>query len=102
MKFEVTDAFRADRKRLSAQERRLVDERLPEFVEACDRFAADQNARWPAASRVKDVMNAPGIWEVTFNFTGPDIRATFEWIRIGNELGLRWRRIGGHDIFTQP
>jgi len=39
---------------------------------------------------------------VTFNFTGPDIRATFEWIRIGNELVVRWRRIGGHDIFAQP
>jgi hypothetical protein len=102
VKFEVTDSFRADRKRLSPPERRLVDERLPEFVEACDRFAADQSARWRAGFRVKDVKNAPGVWEVTFNFSGPDIRATFEWIRIGNELALRWRRIGGHDIFTQP
>jgi hypothetical protein len=102
VKFEVTEAFRADRRRLSAKERRLVDERLPAFVEACDRYAEDPSTAWPSALRVKDIENAPGIWEVTFSFSGPDIRATFEWITIDAELAVRWRRIGGHEVFKRP
>lgn len=101
MKFEVTDSCRADLKRLSDRERSLVQETLPTFVAACDRYAADRMA-WPASLRVKDVENAPGIWEVTFHFAGPDIRATFEWVQIDGELGVRWRRIGGHAIFKNP
>ena len=48
------------------------------------------------------MTNAPGIWEMTWSFAGPDGRATFEWIRIAGEPGIRWRRIGGHAIFGQP
>ena len=102
MKFEVTDSFRADRKRLSRQERELVAEALPTFIEACDRRAVDPAASWPGSLRVKDVEGAPGICEVSFNFSGPDVRATFEWIRIDGELAVRWRRIGGDGIFKNP
>jgi hypothetical protein len=28
-------------------------------------------------------------WEMTWSFNGPDGRATFEWIAIDGELGLR-------------
>ena len=102
MKFEVTDSFRADRKRLSRKERDLVTEALPTFVEACDRYAANPAAEWPATLRVKDVEGAPGVREVTFSFSGPDLRATFEWIQIDGGLAVRWRRIGGHGIFKNP
>jgi hypothetical protein len=51
---------------------------------------------------VKDVEGAPGIWEMTWSFAGPDGRATFEWIEIRGEPGIRWRRIGGHAIFGAP
>ena len=102
MRFEVSDSFRADRKRLSKAERDLVAQVLPTFVEACDRYAADPGSAWPASLRVKDVQGAPGILEVTFRFAGPDLRATFEWIQIGDELAVRWRRIGGHAIFRNP
>lgn len=102
MKFEVADSFRADRKRLSKTERDLVAEVLRTFVEACDAYAADPAAGWPASLRVKDVEGAPGVREVTFNFSGPDLRATFEWIQIDGGLAVRWRRIGGHRIFKNP
>lgn len=102
MKFEVTDSFRADRKRLSKKERALVAEVLPTFVEACDGYAANPAAGWPASLRVKDVEGAPGVHEVTFNFAGPDVRATFEWIQLDGELAVRWRQIGGHRIFRNP
>ena len=102
MKFEVTDSFRSDRKRLSKKERHIVTDMLPAFVAACDRFAVDPASAWPASLRVRDVEGAPGVLEVTFNFRGPDLRATFEWVQIGNQLAVRWRRIGGHAIFSKP
>lgn len=102
MKFALTDSFRRDRDRLTAAERQLVRDALPAFVAACDRIAADPAAGWPAGLRVKDVEGAPGIFEITFNFSGPALRATFEWTRIDGTRAVRWRRIGGHAIFRQP
>ena len=102
MKFELTESFLADRDRLSDAERAVVREVLPRFVAACERFAADPATPWPNSLRVRDVEGAPGVFEMTFRFAGPDIRATFEWIRIEGDLGVRWRRIGGHAIFRNP
>lgn len=102
MKFEVTRSFEADFEKLSGSEQRIVLQRLPKFNAACDRYAREPSARWPTALRVKDVEGAPGIFEVTFSFSGPDIRATFEWTEVRGELAVRWRRIGGHDVFQRP
>lgn len=102
MKFELNRSFERDYERLPESEKKLFRTALAEFVLACDRFAADPAARWPASLRVKDVEGAPGIWEMTWSFSGPDGRATFEWVQIDGGLGVRWRRIGGHSIFTRP
>ncbi len=102
MKFEVTDAFRADRRRLSESERRRLAEVLPAFVAACDRYAANPTTAWPSSLRVKAVEGAPGVVEMTWSFSGPAGRATFEWIRIDGELAVRWRRIGRHDVLRSP
>jgi hypothetical protein len=102
VKFEVTQSFLGDQARLSDSEFALVRKRLPDFVAACDRYAADPSTRWPAGLRVKDVENAPGILEITFNFSGPYLRTTFEWTKVNGELAVRWRRIGGHAIFRNP
>jgi hypothetical protein len=102
MKFEVLDSFRADYARLSEAEKRRFNEVLPAFVAACDRYAADSSTSWPASLRAKDVEGAPGIFEMTWSFVGPDGRATFEWTAIEGAHGLRWRRIGGHRILMEP
>lgn len=102
MRFEVLDSFRADYARLSEAEKKRFRKILPAFVAACDRYAADPSASWPASLRVKDVEGAPGIFEVTWSFAGPDGRATFEWTTIQGTVGLRWRRVGGHRIFREP
>ena len=102
MKFEVTVSFEGDWSRLSARERRLFRDLLPGFNEACDRIATDPAARFRSSLRVKDVENAPGILERTWSFSGPDGRATFEWVTIDDSRGVRWRRIGGHAIFKKP
>lgn len=102
MKYEVLDSFKADWNRLSRDEQGLVRRNLPAFNAACDRFAIDPSTRWPASLRVKAVVGAPGIWEMTWSFRGPDGRATFEFITIDGELRVRWRRIGRHPIFDEP
>lgn len=102
MKFVVLDAFEADYKRLSQPERGLFKAALPASVATCDRFAQDPTATWPASLRVKSVQRAPGILEMTWSFSGPDGRATFEWVQLNGELAVRWRRIGGHAIFDKP
>ena len=39
---------------------------------------------------------------MTWSFSGPDGRATFQYVTIAGALAIRWRRIGGHDIFATP
>jgi hypothetical protein len=98
VKYVVRDSFKADYRRLSKREQALFKNALPDFVAACDRYAANPWVAWPASLRVKDVESAPGILEMTWSFSGPDGRATFEWAKIGGQLRVRWRRIGGHSM----
>jgi hypothetical protein len=103
VKFETAAIFKADLARLSPSERALFRKILREaFIPACERLLVDRSGAWPAKLRVKSVQNAPGIWEMTWSFSGPDGRATFEWILIDGQPAIRWRRIGGHAIFGEP
>ena len=102
MKFQTTGSFDGDYARLSKAERERFREALKVFVPACDRYAADPAAKWPGSLRVRDVEGAPGVWEMTWSFAGPDGRATFEFVHIEGQLGVRWRRIGGHSVLRKP
>ena len=102
MKYAVLDSFKADYKRLSSAEQDRFKTALRGFIEACDRFAIDPSIAWPASLRVKAVENAPGVLEMTWSFSGPGGRATFEWIQVDGQLAVRWRRIGSHSIFKKP
>lgn len=103
MKYERTEKFKRDYRRLRDSERdefkRIVQEH---FAPALERRLAEPAASWPAALRVKDVEGAPGVWEMTWSFTDPDGRATWEWIEIEGAPGVRWRRVGSHIIFKSP
>jgi hypothetical protein len=108
MRFERTELFKSDYKRLSAANRELFRQAAREFSAACDLFmAAKDSTSWPTRLRVKSVVNAVGIFEMTWNFSGPDGRATWEWTRVidGNgqeQPAVRWRRLGDHKIFRNP
>ena len=44
---------------------------------------------------------------MTWNFSGPDGRATWEWITVTDVKGevypaVRWRLLGDHKIFRNP
>lgn len=103
MKYETPDRFRTDLARLSASERARFHEVVrTSFSPACDAFAKNPQRPWPRALRVKRVQRAPGVLEMTWSFSGPDGRATFELLTVDGELVCRWRRVGGHEIFKNP
>jgi len=102
LKFETTARFDGDFRRLGTGERELFRAALATFIPAAESRAAKPDAPWPKRLRIKSVEGAPGIWEMTWSFAGPDSRATFEWATIDGSLGIRWRRIGGHAIFRLP
>ena len=103
MKFETTPAFDGDYRRLKREHaltfRTVVREK---FAPACDAYANDPTRPWPASLRVKSLRSAPGVLEMTWSFASPDGRATFELVTVDSELRCRWRRVGDHDVFTQP
>lgn len=107
MRFEVTRSFEADYQKLTDREKGLFRAAVRRFNEACDAaLERGDRPRWPNTLRVKDVEGAPGVWELTWSFSGPDGRATWEWttVDIDGEAvpAVRWRRIGGHSIFKNP
>lgn len=103
MKYTRAARFIADLRRLSPAERTLFREAVVEhFVPAAERIATEPGTPWPKGLRVKPMQGAPGVWEMTWSFAGPDGRATFEWIEIDGQPAVRWRRVGGHAIFTAP
>ena len=102
MKYQRSESFLADYQRLTPEERALFRAAVRQINEAYERRGADGLPRWPAALRIKPVRGAPGIWEMTWSFAGPDGRATFEFVTIDGEPAIRWRRIGTHRIFQNP
>lgn len=103
MKYERSPAFDADVRRLSDDEYELFRDVVLEILRpAAEARAADPARPWPGKLRVKRIQGAPGIWEMTWSFSGPDGRATWEWVEVDGEPAMRWRRVGGHAIFSRP
>jgi hypothetical protein len=108
VRFERTEPFKADFKRLSEVEREKFRAAVRVFNEACERFAETKDhSAWPASLRVKAAAGAPGVFEMTWHFSGPDGRATWEWTTVTGadghaHLAVRWRRLGTHKIFRDP
>ena len=88
----------------------MFRESVAVFSDACDRVQADPSQAWPSSLRVKSVRSAPGVFEMTWSFSGPDGRATWEWCTISsmengvevNRPAVRWRRVGNDAIFKKP
>jgi hypothetical protein len=105
VRFEWTHRFEADFRRLSASERDTFRTIAREFSSAADAFL-EARTPWPTRFRVRSVESAPGIFEMTWSFSGPDGRATWEWETLAapreSHPAVLWRRIGGHSIFKSP
>ena len=100
MRFQTTPAFDADYSTLPDEHKRLFRERIAEFSTGCDRWITDgpNSVPWPARLRVHRLANT-AIWSMTWHYRRPDGRATFEFVQICGHSAVRWRRIGGHEIY---
>jgi hypothetical protein len=93
--FARTPDFNRDFRPLSSRDQAL-------YLAAARRFVHDlRGRRFRKGLRVKALQGHDGIFEMTW---APDGRATFEYgaeVRPGEPYVI-WRRVGGHDIFTNP
>jgi hypothetical protein len=102
VKYVARSSFLADFKRLSPRERALFMDAVAAMNAAYAARGTQELPRWPARLRIRPMVDNPGIYEMTWSFAGPDGRATFDVITIDGEPGIRWRRIGSHDIYREP
>jgi len=102
MKFERTEPFKGDYRRLSDQEKALFFVAVQAINKAYEDRDDAALPTWPASLRIKSVKGADKVFEMTWSFSGPDGRATFEFIDIEGEPAILWRRIGNHDVFRNP
>jgi hypothetical protein len=102
VKFERADPFKRDYKRLGSAEREQFKKAVRAFHDGAERAVDHESPAWPKSMRVKRVQGTNGIWEMTWSMNDPDGRATWEWVEIDGEPGVRWRRIGDHSIFGSP
>ena len=104
MKYTRLPNFLADWKTLPESERMLVKRWLAEvFLPAVAAYEADPAGYvWPSGLRFEHIQGTKGICAVTWSFSGPDGRATFEFRTVDDESCLVWRRIGHHEIYRHP
>jgi len=95
-------SFVADYRRLTDPERALFRHAVRMLNAAFARRGDQPLPHWPATLRIKPVRGAPGIFEMTWSFSGPDGHATFELIDVDGEPAIRWRRVGDHRILREP
>jgi hypothetical protein len=105
VRFERTESFKADYRRLTKEEQGIFRAAALEFSAACDRHV-NSRTPFPGKFRAKDVKGAKGVLEMTWSFAGPDGRATWEWttVIVGGATypAVLWRRVGSHRIFSNP
>jgi hypothetical protein len=101
MKFVVTPAFDLDFAALPAAHRRMFLDRIAIFSAGCDAWVATGPSPhpWPANLRIHQLANSR-VWLMTWHYRRPDGRATFEFITADGHTIVKWRRIGGHDIYA--
>lgn len=102
MKYRVLPTFQADYHRLSPEEKRAFRDALARFIAAAREYEKDPvGFRWPASLRVEKLVGQ-GVMAMTWSFSGPDGRATFQIDQTGGEVVVVWRRVGRHSIYREP
>jgi len=102
LKYTRTGRFKRDYKALSETHRDTLRKAVRRFHEGAEAAARGESNPWPNSLRVKRVKGTQGIWEMTWSMDQPDGRATCEWAEIDGERGVRWRRLGDHDVLSDP
>ncbi|GGR59020.1 MULTISPECIES: hypothetical protein [Streptomyces] len=94
--YEALPRFTTDLNRFTPEQRRAYRQAVNAFV---DDLSAGHTFR--PGLRIKGVRRMPGVYELTWSGGG---RATWCYgpEKVHGVQHIVWRRIGGHDILTQP
>lgn len=102
MKYRVLPRFEKDYRRLTAEEKKQFRAALTDFIAACREYEKQPGHYiWPRHLRVEKLVGT-SIMAMTWSFSGPDGRATFQFESVGDELLVIWRRVGRHAIYREP
>ena len=102
MKYRVLPRFEADSTKLTAAERRVFKKAWAAFISAGREYEKKRDGYvWPKSLRVERLKGTP-VMAMTWSFSGPDGRATFQLETVDGELWVTWRRVGRHGIYFQP
>lgn len=103
MKYRSLESFRADFRRLPAEQQKLFLQAVHEhFLPAIEAGSFGGRPPWPKRLRIHRLSNTE-IYSLTWNFASPDGRATFHLDKTDDgEPLLVWRRIGDHSIYHRP
>jgi hypothetical protein len=104
VKFRKLSQFDSDYKRLSESEKAAFKAVIRDvFNPACDRYAVERaKFAWPKSLRFEHLTGTNGVCAITWSFSGPDGRATFEFEDVDGEIRIVWRRVGRHTIYKKP
>ena len=101
MKYRTLPRFEADYRRLSPGEQRKFRDALREFIAAAAAYeSSPEHFVWPKSLRVERLTGS-GVMAMTWSFSGPDGRATFQFETIDGQMCVVWRRVGRHRIYHQ-
>ena len=102
MKYRRLPRFDSDYKKLSADERAKFREALALFIAASKDYEAQpQGFVWPQSLRIEK-LTGTSVMAMTWSFSGPDGRATFQFDTIDSVMFVVWRRAGRHEMYRQP
>jgi hypothetical protein len=102
VKYRTLPRFEADYRRLSLAERAKFRDTLREFIAAASAYeSSPERFIWPKSLRVERLTGS-GVMAMTWSFSGPDGRATFQFETVDGQMFVVWRRVGRHQIYRQP
>ena len=102
MKYRRLPRFDSDYRKLSPSEREKFRQALAIFIEASSAYEANPgHFVWPRSLRIEK-LTGTGVMAMTWSFSGPDGRATFQFDTIDGQMFVVWRRVARHTIYRQP
>ncbi|MGI9194110.1 MAG: hypothetical protein ACR2FO_06335 [Actinomycetota bacterium] len=75
---------------------------MQDFSRGCDIFVATGKNEWPGVMKVRLMAGHDDVWEMRWNHSRPDGRATFSFVLHDNQIHVQWRRFGDHRIYDDP
>ena len=102
MKYRRLPRFDSDYRKLSEPEREKFRAALGVFIEASKSYESHpENFVWPQSLRIEK-LTGTGVMAMTWSFSGPDGRATFQFETVDGVMFVVWRRVGRHSIYQKP